>query len=93
LVTGLLAAATGQGALVGIGGREVQQFGQRGCAGLVQSRAHNHLDGFQIQSARLAATAEDDAQQVVYFARDLLADRFRCFFSSDESTSGSDERI
>src|ERR1035441_7537414 len=41
---------------------------------------------------RRTATAKDDAQQLVYFARDFLLDRFRRFFSSGESTSGSDGR-
>jgi hypothetical protein len=47
----------------------------------MHGRAHRHLDGFQIETARLAATIEDDAQQLVYFARDFLADRFGRFFS------------
>ena len=90
---GLLAARAGKGALVGSRGRELQQFGQRRGAGLMQGRAHRHLDGFQIQTARLAATGEDHAQQLIYFARDFLADRFRRFFSCGESTSGSNGRI
>ena len=88
----LMAASTRKGALLGGRHGELQQFAQRGCAGLVHGRAHRHLDGFQIQTPRLSATVEDDAQQLVYFARDLLADRFRRFFSSGESTSGSDGR-
>ena len=92
-VPSLLAARTRKGALAGSWDWEVQQFGQHGCASLVHGRAHHRLDGFQIQTPRLAATLEDDAQQLVYFARDLLADRFRRFFSSGESVSSSDGRI
>jgi hypothetical protein len=39
--------------------------------------------------ARLAALLENDAQQLVYFARDLLPDRFRRFFSSGERLSST----
>ena len=76
-----MAASTRQGPLVGSRRRELQQFAQRGCSGLVHGRAHRHLDGFQIQMPRLAAAAEDDAQELVYFARDFLLDRFGRFFS------------
>ena len=80
-VVSLVAARTRDGSLVGGRNWELQQFGQRGCPGLMHGRAHRHLDGFQIQMPRLAATAEDDAQQLVYFARDFLLDRFGRFFS------------
>jgi len=56
---------------------------------VVHGRAHRHLDGLQIQAPRLTATAKDDVQQLVYFARDLPADRFGRFFSSGNSVSGS----
>src|ERR1700722_3745388 len=36
--------------------------------------------GLQIQTSRLAATAEDDRQQFFYFVRDLPADDLRRFF-------------
>lgn len=90
---GLMAAITWKGVLIGRRRGEAQEFAQCRCASLVQGRAHSHLDGFQIQPPRPSATIEDDAQQLVYFARDLLADGFRRFFSSGESTSGSDGRI
>ena len=62
-------------------GCELQQFGQRGGAGMVHGRAHRHLHCFQIQTPGLAPTVEDDAQELIYFAHDFLADRFRRFFS------------
>ena len=62
-------------------GCELQQFGQRGGAGMVHGRAHRHLHCFQIQTPGLAPTVKDDAQELIYFARDFLADRFRRFFS------------
>jgi hypothetical protein len=47
----------------------------------MHGRAHSHFNGFQIQTPRFAAILEDDAQQLVYFARDFLLDRFGGFFS------------
>src|ERR1035441_7907007 len=87
-----MSASTRQGALFGGRRRELQEFAQSGCPGVVHGRAHSHLDSLQIQVPRLTATAKDDAQKLVYFARDFLADRSRRFFSSGESTSGSDGR-
>jgi len=55
----------------------------------MHGRAHRHLDGFQIDTARLATTIEDDAQQLVYFARDFLPDRGRRFFSWVEVEASS----
>jgi len=47
----------------------------------MHGRTQRHLDGFQIESAGLAASGENDTQQLIYFARDFLADRFGRFFS------------
>src|ERR1700676_4063400 len=44
-------------------------------------RTHRHFDGFQVHTPRLAPTVEDDTQQLVYFTRDFLVDRFSRFFS------------
>lgn len=55
--------------------------------------AHRHFDGLQIQASVAPPLAEDHTQQLVYFARDFLADCFSRFFSSGESVSGSLERI
>ena len=55
----------------------------------MHDRPHDHLGGLQVQVPRLAAAAEDDAQQFVYFARDYLLDAFRRFFSSVESVSAT----
>src|ERR1039457_3284972 len=87
-----MAASTRKGVLLGGRRRELQEFAERGCPGVVHGRAHSHLDGLQIQMPRPTATTKDDAQQLVYFARDFLLDRFSRFFSSGESTSGSDGR-
>jgi hypothetical protein len=70
----------------------MEQFAQRGCPCVVHGRAHSHFDSFQIQTPRLAAGAEDDAQQLVYFARDLLLDRFGRFFSWADGWSSSTGR-
>src|SRR5450759_4756775 len=82
----MLATRTRQFPLVPSRGFILQQLGQRCCPGLMHSRAHRHLDGFQIESSRLAPVAEDDTQQLVYFARDFLTDRFSRFFSWADST-------
>jgi hypothetical protein len=58
----------------------------------MHGRADRHLDGFQIEAAGLAAAAEQDAQELVYFARDFLADRFRRFFSWSVCCSSSADR-
>ena len=50
-----MAARARNGPLVGSGSRELQQFGQCGCPGMMHGRAHRHLDGLQIQVARFAA--------------------------------------
>jgi len=85
----LVTARTRDGPLVGSRGWESQQFSQGRGPGMMHGRAHRHFDGFQIQTPRLAATDEDDAQQLVYFARDFLADRFDRFFSCGERESST----
>ena len=55
-----VAASTRDGPLVGARGRELQQFGQGGGPGPMQGRAHRHLDGFQVETARLAASVENN---------------------------------
>ena len=85
----LVAARTRDGVLIGGRGGESQQFGQRRGPRLMHRRTHRHFDGLQIQTPRLAPTLEDDAQQLVYFARNLPLDRFRRFFSSGESVSAT----
>jgi hypothetical protein len=59
---------------------KLQQFGQRGGAGMVHGRAHRRLHRFQIKTPGLAPTVEDDAQELIWFACDFQADRFRRFF-------------
>ena len=84
-----MAASARDGPLVGSRGWELQQFAQRCRPGLMHGRSHSHLQGFQIQTPRLAAGTEGEAQQLVYFARDFLTDRFRRFFSSGETVSAT----
>jgi hypothetical protein len=64
----------------GVGSGKLQQFGQRGRPGLMHGRTHGHLQGFQIPPPRLATGAKGNAQQLFYFARDFLLDRFDRFF-------------
>jgi hypothetical protein len=53
----------------------------------MHDRPYDHLGGLQVQAPRLAAAVEDDARQLVYFARDFLLDGFRLFFSPGERVS------
>ena len=90
-----MTARTSQGPLVDSRGFQLQQFRQSSCARFMHDRAHGQLDSFQIQTARLAPIVEDNAQQLLYFARDLLADRFGRFFSCGdrESSTGRARQI
>jgi hypothetical protein len=58
----------------------------------MHGRAHQHLDGFQIQAAGFAHPGEDGAQQLLYFPRDFLLDRFGRFFSWADGTDSSTGR-
>jgi hypothetical protein len=60
---------------------ELQQLAERKGSRLMHGRTHRHLDGLQIQTPRLAAAIEDDAQESIYFARDFSVDNFDRFFS------------
>src|SRR5579863_5743466 len=73
-------------------GFEFQQSSQGGRPGLMHDGAHKHLDGFKIETPRLTASAEDDVQQLVYFARDFLANSRRRFFSCGVSLSSTGRR-
>jgi hypothetical protein len=53
----------------------------------VHGGTHRRFDCFQIQTPGLAPAAENDAQELIYFARDFLADRFRRFFSCADGTA------
>src|ERR1700730_3957390 len=58
----------------------------------MHGRAYRHLQGFQIETAGLAAILEDDAQPSIYFARDFLPDRFGVFFSAGVCSCSSKGR-
>ena len=82
--------------MVGIGRRKLEQFGQRGGTSTVHGRAHGHLDRFQIEATSLVPSTEKNSQKLIYFASDLLADRFRRFFSwsvDGSSSVGSKRQI
>ena len=55
----------------------------------MHGRTHRPFYGLQIQTPGLAATLEQDAEQLVYFARDFLLDRFGRFFSTGERVSST----
>jgi hypothetical protein len=48
----------------------------------VESRAHGHLGRLQIDVPRVAPIPEHHAQELFYFAPDLLSERFDRFFSA-----------
>ena len=56
---------------------------------MMQSSAESHLYRLQIRLAGPPVLGEDARQQGGYFARDLLLDRLRRFFSSDVSVSST----
>ena len=87
-----MAASACDGPLVGRWDWKLQQLCQRCRAGLMHGRTHRHLQGFQIQTSRLAAGTEGDTQQLFYFARDFLLNRFRRFFSWADGAASSTGR-
>ena len=60
MVVSLAPTRTRKAALLGRRGFKLQQLGQGCSSGLMHGGAHRHLDGFQVQIARLVATMEDD---------------------------------
>jgi hypothetical protein len=86
-VVSLLTAATGDAAVFGGRGGELQQLTEGGTSSLMHGRTHGDLDGFQIETSRLASFRKDDAQQSIYFAADFLLDSFERFFSCALSDS------
>jgi len=93
MVVSLVAAGTGKAPLAGSRGGKAQKFGKRSGSGLMQGRTYGHFDGLQIQTSGLAAALEDHAQQLIYFARYLLTDRLRRFFSWADGELASVGRI
>jgi hypothetical protein len=47
----------------------------------VHGDARRCFDCFQIETARAAESGKDDIEKLIYFADDLLPDRFGRFFS------------
>jgi hypothetical protein len=60
---------------------ELQQFAQSAGPGLMQGRAQQALQGFQIRAAAGATLGENAAQQMIYFPRNFLMDCSSRFFS------------
>jgi hypothetical protein len=75
-----MATATGSAPLFGRRNRKLQQFAQSGSPGTMHGRTDCRFQRFQIHTARLMAGLEHHPQQLLYFARDLLPDRFGRFF-------------
>lgn len=68
-------------------GGQLQEFGQDRGSGLMHGGTNRRFDGLQIENAGFAAAGEDRPQELIYFARDFLAGRFRRFFSCVDSVS------
>lgn len=60
---------------------ELQQLRQGSGPGLMHGGTDRCLDTLQIEAAARFAVAENDAQQLLYFAGDFLLDDLRRFFS------------
>ena len=58
----------------------LQQLRQRRGPGLMHRGTDHGLDTLQIELAGCPAVAENDAQQLIYFAGDFLPDRGGGFF-------------
>ena len=55
----------------------------------MHGRPHSRFEGFQIHTARLVKALEHHTQELLYFARDFLADRFGRFFSWGDRPSST----
>lgn len=67
--------------MIGIWWFEPQQLRQGNSAGVMHRGTDYDLDALQIELAGCSAAAENEAQQLIYFAGDFLLDRFDRFFS------------
>jgi hypothetical protein len=74
-------ARTGNRQVISIRRLELQQLGQGGGPGSMHRGADGCLGTLQIEVAGGLAVAENDVQQLLYFAGDFLLDRLRRFFS------------
>ena len=77
----LMAAGARNGALVGGRHGKLQQLGERGSPRPDAWPSATPSPPLPDPRSRLATLAEDDAQQLVYFARDFRLDRLGRFFS------------
>jgi hypothetical protein len=60
---------------------------ERAGASPVHGGTRRHFDRFQIEASRPAYSGKEDAEKLIYFADDFLADRFGRFFSCGVSVS------
>ena len=81
VVVGLLAAGASHVALLVARRGELEQLRQGGGTRPMQGCAYRHLRGFQIEASGLVPVLKNHPQEPIYFAPDLLPDRFRRFFS------------
>ena len=80
LETRRVTARTGHFQVFGIRRFELQQLRQGPGPSPMHHGTDHSLDTLQIELAGCLAVAENDAQQLIYFAGDFLLDRFSRFF-------------
>ena len=76
-----MTAQAGDCKVIGIRLFALQQLRQRHGPGLMHSGTDRCLNTLQVELAGRLAVAENDAKQLLYFARDFFLDRFGRFFS------------
>src|SRR5665811_865522 len=77
-----MAARARRRPLLGRRNGKPQQLSEACGSDPMHRRAHHHFAGFQVHMPRLPPAVEEDVQQAVYFADDLLIDRSSRFVSS-----------
>ena len=88
-VPGLVTAGTRHLALIRAGRIALQQLAQRECSRPVHGSPRCHLNGLQIESARLALLLNHKPEQGVHFSFEFLPDRLGRFFSCGVSVSST----
>ena len=78
--------------MIGIRRFELQKLRQRHGPGLMHGGPDRRLDTLQVKTASRFAVAENDAEQLLYFAGDFLLDRFGRFFSCADGAVSSTGR-
>jgi len=87
-----VSARTRDRQVIGIRLWELQKLRQSGGPGVMHRGTDSGLDTLQIETTGRLVITEDDAKQLLYFARDFLLDGLRRFFSWAIRSVGSTGR-